>query len=97
MSQLLREDIIKLASLARLGLTEDEISTYQKELNDILSYVEQLGSVDVSGLEPTAQVTGLTNVTRTDEVIDYGYSRDDLLSVVPSLQAEQIKVQRMIG
>lgn len=97
MSQLLREDIIKLASLARLGLDENEISSYQHELNAILAYVEQLGAVDVSDLEPTAQVTGLQNVTRPDELIDYGYTREDLLSIVPVVQDEHIKVQRMIG
>lgn len=97
MSQLLREDIIKLASLARIRIDENEITTYQDELNAILDYVEQLGSVDVGDLQPTAQVTGLTNVTRPDEVIDYGYDRQQLLSIVPRMQHEQIKVRRMIG
>lgn len=97
MSQLLREDIIKLASLARIRIDENEITTYQDELNAILDYVEQLGSVDVGDLQPTAQVTGLTNVTRPDEVIDYGYDRQQLLSIVPRMQDEQIKVRRMIG
>jgi aspartyl-tRNA(Asn)/glutamyl-tRNA(Gln) amidotransferase subunit C len=62
-----------------------------------LRYVEQLQSVDVSGLEPTNQVTGLTNVTREDVVIDYGYQPQDLLKNVPAVEASQIKVKRMIG
>ena len=97
MAQLTREDILKLAQLARLGLNEEEVTEYAKELTAILEYVEQLSSVDVQELEPTSQVTGLTNVTRADEVIDYGYAPSDLLKNVPLTQDGQIKVKRMIG
>jgi aspartyl-tRNA(Asn)/glutamyl-tRNA(Gln) amidotransferase subunit C len=99
MADLSRDDVLKLAQLARLRLTDEEISTYQKELVEILKYVEQLNDVDVSGLEPTSQVTGLTNVTRADEEIDYGYKSLDLLQNVPHGRVEknQIKVKRMIG
>ena len=97
MAQLTREDILKLAQLARLGLNEEEVTEYAKELTAILEYVEQLSLVDVQELEPTSQVTGLTNVTRADKVIDYGYAPSDLLKNVPSTQDGQIKVKRMIG
>jgi aspartyl-tRNA(Asn)/glutamyl-tRNA(Gln) amidotransferase subunit C len=99
MADLSRDDVLKLAQLARLRLTDDEVSTYQKELVEILKYVEQLDDVDVSGLEPTSQVTGLTNVTRADEEIDYGYDALDLLQNVPHDRVEKnlIKVKRMIG
>lgn len=97
MAQLTREDILKLAQLARLGLTDGEVTEYTKELTAILEYVEQLSSVDVQGLEPTSQVTGLTNVTRPDQVIDYGYEPADLLKNVPDTQDGQIKVKRMIA
>jgi aspartyl-tRNA(Asn)/glutamyl-tRNA(Gln) amidotransferase subunit C len=62
-----------------------------------LGYVEQLGGVDVTGLEPTNQVTGLTNVMRPDEVIDYGYTPDKLLQNVPAVEKNQLKVKRMIS
>jgi len=96
MSKLSSEDILKLARLARLHLSQDEVLQYQKELSSILGYVEQLDSVDVSGVEPTYQVTGLTNVTRTDELIDYGVSQADLLKNVPTKEGAYIKVRRMI-
>lgn len=97
MTELTREDILKLAQLARLGLTEDEVNEFSGELTAILQYVEQLSSVDVEGLDPTSQVTGLTNVTRPDEIKHYGYEPLDLLKNVPVTDNNQIKVKRMIG
>jgi aspartyl-tRNA(Asn)/glutamyl-tRNA(Gln) amidotransferase subunit C len=97
MAKLTREDILKLAQLARLELTEDEISEFSGELSSILQYVEQLQDVDVSDLRPTNQVTGLTNVTREDTVHDYGYKTEELLKNLPDQQDGQIKVKRMIG
>jgi aspartyl-tRNA(Asn)/glutamyl-tRNA(Gln) amidotransferase subunit C len=97
MTKLTREDILKLARLARLDLTDDEISEYSAELSEILQYVEMLQNVDVEGLKPTNQITGLTNVTRPDEIKDYGYTPAELLSNVPALDNDQIKVKRMIG
>lgn len=97
MSQLSRDDVLKLASLARLSLSDDETLQYQKELSAILGYIEQLSAVDTDGLAPTNQVTGLTNVMRQDEVQSYGYDPRDLLHNVPSTEKQQIKVKRMIG
>lgn len=97
MADLTRDDILKLARLARLDLTDEEITSYTTELSSILRYVEQLQQVDVHGLEPTHQVTGLTNVMRPDEITDYGYQPSELLKNVPAVEAEHIKVKRMIG
>ncbi|HKU18527.1 MAG TPA: Asp-tRNA(Asn)/Glu-tRNA(Gln) amidotransferase subunit GatC [Candidatus Saccharimonadales bacterium] len=97
MADVTRDDVLKLARLARLTLADDEVERYQQELTEILRYVEQLQSTDVSGLQPTSQVTGLKNVMRDDEVQDYGVSSDDLLRLVPHVQDKQIKVKRMIG
>jgi len=97
MADLTRDDVLKLAQLARLQLSEDEIATYQKELAEILKYVEQLQDVDVNGLEPTSQVTGLTNVMRKDEEINYGYQPLDLLKNVPQTENDHLKVKRMIN
>lgn len=97
MADLTRDDILKLAQLARISLTDEEVEEFAGEFNAILTYVKQLDAVDTSGLEPTSQVTGLTNVTRPDEVIDYGYAASELLKNVPSVQGDQIKVKRMIA
>jgi aspartyl-tRNA(Asn)/glutamyl-tRNA(Gln) amidotransferase subunit C len=97
MADLTRDDVLKLAQLARLQLSDDEVEQFCKELAEILKYVEQLNDVNVSGLEPTSQVTGLTNVMRADEPIDYGYEPQVLLKNVPAVEADQIKVKRMIA
>ncbi|MBC7546387.1 Asp-tRNA(Asn)/Glu-tRNA(Gln) amidotransferase subunit GatC [Candidatus Saccharibacteria bacterium] len=97
MADISRNDIVKLARLARLELSEAEIDEYVLEMSEIIGYVDLLQSVDVTGLKPTNQVTGLTNVTRLDEVVDYGYDLAALRSNVPGMQDDHIKVRRMIG
>lgn len=79
-----------------MELTDDEVAEFTVELSGILQYVEQLQSVDVANLKPTNQVTGLTNVTRSDEIVDYGYAPKDLLSNVPTVKDDLIKVKRII-
>lgn len=97
MSKLSVDDIKKLALLSRLKLTKEETERYQKELSTIMEYVERLQKVDIEGLEPTSQVTGLTNVTRADEIIDYGPSPKELLENAPEKEDDQFKVKRMVG
>lgn len=93
---LTREEVIKLASLARLRLSEDEIVRYQKELSSILDYVALLSEADTEGLQPTSQVTGLTNVMRDDKVRELEATPDALLEGVPQRDGRYIKVKRMI-
>lgn len=91
------EDVLKLARLARLWLSDEEAEGFRRELSAILGYVRQLQEVNVDGLEPTVQVSGLTNVMREDTVLDYGMNREDLLQNAPQVEDEQLKVKRMIG
>lgn len=97
MADLTRDDILKLAKLARISLSDDEIEAFASEFTEILHYVEQLDSVDTTGLQPTSQVTGKTDVMRDDVVIDYGCPTSKLLENVPAVQNSQIKVKRMVG
>lgn len=97
MAKLTREDVLKLAQLARLDLTDQEVDEFSAELSEILQYVEHLGSVEVAGLRPTQQITGLTNVMRDDEIRDYGYKTEDLLKNVPETKEHMLKVKRMLG
>ncbi len=96
MSKLTRDDVLKLASLSRLKLSDDEVSKFQGELSEILNYVEMLDNVDTSGLEPTYQVTGLSNVTRLDVVKQYQATREDLLKNAPATQDSQFKVKKVL-
>jgi len=97
MTKLSRDDVLKLAKLARLRLTDAEIEKFQDEISGILGYVEMLKDVDVEGLKPTYQVTGLQNVTRADTVKDYGADQRALLKNAPATERQYIKVKRMIG
>lgn len=97
MAKLSRDDVLKLARLARIELEDHEVDKFVDEFAAILQYVEQLQAVDVQGLEPTSQVTGLTNVMRDDKIVDYGYEPRALLNNVPQKEDNQIKVKRMIA
>jgi aspartyl-tRNA(Asn)/glutamyl-tRNA(Gln) amidotransferase subunit C len=96
MANLTRDDVLQLARLAKLELTEEEIVKFQHELADILGYVEKLSEVDVSGLKPTTQVTGLVNVMRNDDIIPYQASQQALLHNVPDRKGNTIKVRRVL-
>lgn len=97
MADLTNEDVLKLARLSRLKLTDEDVETFKKEINEILSYVEMLKEVDTKDLKPTSQVTGLENVMRKDEIVDYKMSRDDLLKNVPESQDGYVKTKRILG
>jgi len=96
MAKLTRDDILHLARLARLSLTDEEVDQFTHEISSILEYVEQLHGADVSGLKPTSQVTGLVNVMRPDVVKDYEATPDELLKNVPALEGKHIKVKRIL-
>lgn len=63
---LTREDILHLAKLASLSLSDQEVETYRFQLNEILSYIEQLEELDTSKVVSTPQVTDLVNVMKED-------------------------------
>lgn len=62
-----KEEVKHIAGLARIGLDGKEAERYAQDLSSVLDWVEQLKEVDVSGIEPTAHITGLENVTREDK------------------------------
>jgi aspartyl-tRNA(Asn)/glutamyl-tRNA(Gln) amidotransferase subunit C len=96
MAKLTRDDILKLARLSRLRLSDNEIEKFQLEINEILAYVELLQKEDTDGIEPTYQVSGLQNVTRADEIYNYGYTSQDLLKNVPIKDGDYIKTKRIL-
>jgi len=96
MAKITRNDVLKLAQLSKIQLSEEEISKFTEELDAIVKYVEQIDSVDTDGLEPTDQVTGLKNVMRPDKIIDYGETTLDLLKNAPDSEKNYIKVKRVL-
>jgi len=94
---LTKQEIEHVAKLARLELTEEEINKYGEQLSAVLSYIDQLSEVDTTGVEPTAQVTGLENVWREDEVEVWDETQTrNALELAPELEDGQIKVKRIL-
>jgi aspartyl-tRNA(Asn)/glutamyl-tRNA(Gln) amidotransferase subunit C len=96
MTQISRDDVLHLAQLSSLQLSDTEIDDLQKDIGNILGYVKQLGELDTSGVEPTYQVTDLENVWRDDVVIDDQVSREQLISLSREPLNHQVKVPKVL-
>ena len=97
MSSLTRQDVQRIADLARLELTAEELDLFTRQLGDILTYVEQIRALDTTGVAPTSQV--LNRPVDRDDVTADTLSREDLLRNAPdaALEAGLFKVPRVIG
>ena len=97
MSSLTRQDVQRIADLARLELTAEELELFTRQLGDILTYVEQIRALDTTGVAPTSQV--LNRPVDRDDVAAPTLSREDLLRNAPdaALEAGLFKVPRVIG
>lgn len=65
--KLTSDQVKKVAKLANLPITEEETDKYSEQLSKILAYIEQLNQAQTAGVEPTFNVTGLSNVLGEDE------------------------------
>ncbi|PPS45988.1 Asp-tRNA(Asn)/Glu-tRNA(Gln) amidotransferase subunit GatC [Chroococcidiopsis sp. TS-821] len=91
-----REQVRKVALLARLELTPEEEEQFTKQLSSILDYFEQLSELDVTDVPPTARAIEVTNVTRPDELQPYE-ERDAILSSAPEQEGEYFKVPQILN
>lgn len=91
-----QDDVLHLAQLSHLQLSDDEVVSLQKDISNILEYVTQLSELDTQGVEPTYQVTDLQNVTREDTVQKHEAGRDELLALAPAQENNQIKVPKVL-
>lgn len=73
-------DVKRIAELANLSLKEDEIPKFEKQLSDIVGYIELLNKIDTSDITPTSQVTGLSNVFREDNKTHESFTQQEALS-----------------
>ena len=97
MSALSRQDVERIAELARLELTEAELELFTRQLGDILTYVEQIRALDTTGVAPTSQV--LNRPVDRDDVPAATLTRTQLLGNAPDAATEAglFKVPRVIG
>ena|SRR3989344_4595492 len=68
MSALTKKDILHVAKLSNLTLSEKEIKVFTPQLGSIIDYISSLSEVDTKNTDPTSQTTGLTNITREDKI-----------------------------
>jgi aspartyl-tRNA(Asn)/glutamyl-tRNA(Gln) amidotransferase subunit C len=92
-----QDDVKRIAELARLELTRDELALFTRQLGDILTYVEQIRALDTTGVAPTSQV--LNRPVDREDVPRPTLSRQELLGNAPdaALESGLFKVPRVIG
>jgi aspartyl-tRNA(Asn)/glutamyl-tRNA(Gln) amidotransferase subunit C len=91
-----REQVHKVALLARLELTPEEEEQFTIQLGSILDYVEQLSELDVTDVLPTTRAIDVSNVTREDELQPYA-DRDAILNSAPEQEGEFFKVPKIMN
>jgi aspartyl-tRNA(Asn)/glutamyl-tRNA(Gln) amidotransferase subunit C len=91
-----RRDVEHVAHLARLGLTHEEITQLEGQLNHILEQFAVLGELDTEAIAPTARVIELENVLRDDRVRP-GLDREAALANAPERTAEHFVVPAVLG
>jgi aspartyl-tRNA(Asn)/glutamyl-tRNA(Gln) amidotransferase subunit C len=91
-----REDVAKVAKLARLSLSEQELDMFTEQLGQILEHANDIAALQLDGVVATAHPFGLINVVRED-VIEPSLSRDDLLAMAPDSQDGRFAVPRIMG
>jgi len=94
MSDTNRMDVSYVANLARIELTDEETKLFQGQLDQVLEYVEQLGELDVSNVEPTAHAVPLVNVLRADEP-GVSLDNDTVIANAPASRDGQILVPKI--
>ena len=88
-------EIEKVAALAHIKLKPEEIEKLGKDLNSILSYVEQLKEIPTDDVKEMSHVLDMTNVFRKDEVI-VSDARDKVLKYAPSTEGKFFKVPKVV-
>jgi aspartyl-tRNA(Asn)/glutamyl-tRNA(Gln) amidotransferase subunit C len=91
-----RQDVEKVALLARLQLTDDELSKMTAELGQIVGYVDQLSEVDTEGIEPMAHAIEIANVFRDDAVAN-SLPREEALANAPHRDERGYLVPAVLG
>jgi aspartyl-tRNA(Asn)/glutamyl-tRNA(Gln) amidotransferase subunit C len=89
-----KDEVKKIANLARIEISEEEADKYATELSDIFGFVEKLNEADTDGIEPIAHITGAKNVTREDKVVEYGdETKENIINNFPEKKDRFDKVK----
>jgi len=89
--KLSREEVLRIAELAKVGLTDAEIDRMSRQLSDILENFEVLKRVDTEGVPPTAQPNALCNVMK-DDIVRRSLPQDDVLANAPCREDDFFRI-----
>jgi aspartyl-tRNA(Asn)/glutamyl-tRNA(Gln) amidotransferase subunit C len=92
---LTREEVLHVARLARVGLTEEDVTKFQGQLSQILDHFESLRLIDTDGVPPTTHTLPLQNVMAADEP-EPSLTRDQVLANAPLDQEGHLRVRAVL-
>lgn len=90
-----KDDVLHVAKLARLTLSDDEVDLFTDQLDQILGHAGKIRELDTSGIEPTSHALPVKNVFREDE-IKPSLSKDDVLANAPEKESGSFKVPKIV-
>ncbi len=93
---LTRDEVAKVASLALLELTEQELTTFTEQLGAVLAHAKDIEALDVGDVEPTSHPYALSNVFR-DDVVEEVDVHDAALAAAPHAESGQFRVPPALG
>ena len=95
-TRITRDEVVHVAQLARLSLSESEIDEFTGQLGDILEHAADIEALDVGDIEPTSHPLPMVNVLRPD-VVRPSLDRELLLSQAPAAEDDQFRVPPILG
>lgn len=97
MSKLTKAEVLHIAKLAKIEITDKEVEKYSEQLSRVVDYFSKLSEVDTDNVEPTSQTTGLENVTRSDLVkTDNSLTQDQALNGTDKIYNGYFKVKAIL-
>lgn len=90
------QEIDHLASLSKFSLEPEEKTALKKDLSNIFKYISKLDELNVDGVEPTYQVFEMSNVWRSDDIVEQDADRETLLALAKEETDHQIKVPKVL-
>lgn len=90
-----KNDVLKVAHLARINLSEDELGLFSKQLESVLDFIDKLKKLDVSSVSPTSHVLDVKNIVRPDTP-KKSLEKDNVLKNSPKSLKDHFQVPRVV-
>ena len=90
------QDVRHVATLARIALTDEQVTTLQHELSSILDHIDEIQKLDLADVEPTAHPLDVVNVTRADEPKP-GLTQEQAIANAPESSGGAFLIPRIVG